>query len=249
MGPRQLAPPGNQGATVPAVSGLVSGESAAAGWSPLVIADATYPSVFQVRFGDGTISDVMNHARAVDTARLWAVTPPVRRKPSRAPSPLPPADVPTAPPSYVVVITVSPSTSADGRAYSSRGPLFDVEVGGRVPFLDGARRLVELGHDGKAVLAMHCRKDEGDIDGLARWIADVGLLHPVVLASDGKLIAGKRRIEACKLLGWEEIPVHVIPLKEIARGELAENVARKDFTPSEIGAMRRALEPLVKARR
>jgi N6-adenosine-specific RNA methylase IME4 len=91
-----------------------------------------------------------------------------------------------------------------------------------------------------------CRKDMGDIEGLARWIADVGLLHPVVVSSDGNLIAGKRRIEACKLLGWDEIPVHVVPLKEIARGELAENVARKDFTPSEIDAMRRALEPLVK---
>ena len=133
MGPRQVAPPGNQGATVPAVSGLVSGQPAAAERPPLVIADATYPGMFRVRLADGTTSDMMNHARAVDTARLWAATPPVRRKPSRAPSPPPRADAPTARPLHVLVITVSPSTGANGpHAYSSRGPLFDGEVDGQV---------------------------------------------------------------------------------------------------------------------
>jgi hypothetical protein len=176
MGPHQVAPQGDQWATVPTVSGLVSGESAVAGRPPLVIADATYPGVFRVRLADGTTSDMMNHARAVDTARQWAVTPPVRRKPSRASSPPPPVDVPTAPPSYVVVITVPPSNGADGRACSSRGPLFDVEVGRRVvversttPFLDGARRLVELGHDGKAVLVM--RHPGGDAVALGANLA------------------------------------------------------------------------------
>jgi hypothetical protein len=148
MGPRQVALPGNRGATVPAVSGLGSGEPGATGRPPLVIAE-------------GMTSDVMIHAGAVDTARLGAVTPPAHRKLARTPSPRPPTDAPTAPPPDVVVITVSPSTGADGRAYSSRGPLFDGEAGGRVvversttPFLDGARRLIELGHDGKAVLVM-----------------------------------------------------------------------------------------------
>jgi N6-adenosine-specific RNA methylase IME4 len=44
----------------------------------------------------------------------------------------------------------------------------------------------------------------------------------------------------------EDIPVRVLDLKEIARGELAENVDRKDFLPSEIDAIRRALEPIEK---
>jgi len=65
-------------------------------------------------------------------------------------------------PRETVVIVVSPATNADQeQAYSRRGPLFDAEVGGRVvversttPFLDGARRLVEFGHDGKAMLVM-----------------------------------------------------------------------------------------------
>ena len=41
------------------------------------------------------------------------------------------------------------------------------------------------------------RRDLGDIDGLARSIGDLGLLHPVVVRPDGKLIAGERRLAAC----------------------------------------------------
>ena len=39
----------------------------------------------------------------------------------------------------------------------------------------------------------------------------------------------------------------VIDLKEVVRGEFAENAFRKDFLPSEIDAIRRAIEPLEKA--
>jgi ParB/RepB/Spo0J family partition protein len=81
----------------------------------------------------------------------------------------------------------------------------------------------------------------GDIDGLARSIASVGLLHPVVVTPDGTLIAGGRRMAACRTLGWSEIPVTEVDLDEIATGELAENVERKDFTPLEIDAIRRKL--------
>src|SRR5262245_2444046 len=91
------------------------------------------------------------------------------------------------------------------------------------------------------------RKDLGDIDGLAASIRDIGLLHPVVIRSDGKLIAGERRLEACRWLGWEDVPVTVVDLEQVIRGELAENAIRKDFLPSEIDAIRRALEPIEKA--
>ena len=90
------------------------------------------------------------------------------------------------------------------------------------------------------------RKDKGDIAGLAASIADVGLLHPIVVRADGLLIAGERRLEACKQLGWTDVPVTVVDLDDIVRGELAENAERKDFLPSEIDAIRRALEPIEK---
>ena len=54
------------------------------------------------------------------------------------------------------------------------------------------------------------RSDMGDIDGLARSINEVGLLHPVVVRPDGLLIAGRRRILACQKLGWTEIPVTIL---------------------------------------
>lgn len=91
------------------------------------------------------------------------------------------------------------------------------------------------------------RKELGDIAGLGRSIADIGLLHPIVVNRNGTLIAGERRLKACTSLGWSHIPVTIVNLDNIVRGELAENAERKDFLPSEIDAIRRALEPEEKA--
>ena len=97
------------------------------------------------------------------------------------------------------------------------------------------------------VVGPRYRRELGDIASLADSIAEVGLLHPIVVRPDGMLIAGRRRLTACQQLGWDEIPATEVDLDEILRGELAENVARKDFLPTEIDAIRRALEPLERA--
>jgi N6-adenosine-specific RNA methylase IME4 len=87
------------------------------------------------------------------------------------------------------------------------------------------------------------RKELGDIDGLARWIDDIGgLMHPVVVRPDGRLIAGQRRILACRQLGWTEIPDRYLDLDDVERGEFAENASRKDFTPSELVDIGEAIE-------
>jgi ParB/RepB/Spo0J family partition protein len=88
------------------------------------------------------------------------------------------------------------------------------------------------------------RKDMGDIESLVASIADLGLLQPVVVTPNGVLIAGERRLEAAKRLGWRDIPVNVIDLAAVVRGEYAENTFRKDFTLSEAVAIKRSLEPL-----
>ena len=62
------------------------------------------------------------------------------------------------------------------------------------------------------------RKDLGDLKVLAESIESVGLLHPVVVTPDQRLIAGQRRLRACESLGWTEVPVTVIDLEELARG-------------------------------
>jgi N6-adenosine-specific RNA methylase IME4/ParB-like chromosome segregation protein Spo0J len=88
------------------------------------------------------------------------------------------------------------------------------------------------------------RKDLGDLRSLADSIGEVGLLHPVVVTPEGRLIAGLRRLEACRLLGWTELSVTIVDLYQAARGEAHENFVRKDLLPSEIVALKRAIEPL-----
>jgi hypothetical protein len=87
------------------------------------------------------------------------------------------------------------------------------------------------------------RKDLGDLAALAESLEAVGLLHAVVIDSHDRLIAGRRRLAAAKLLGWRTVPVRVVDLEQIALGEFVENACRKDFTPSEIAGIAQALRP------
>jgi N6-adenosine-specific RNA methylase IME4 len=92
------------------------------------------------------------------------------------------------------------------------------------------------------------RRDMGDITALAASITEVGLLHPIVVAPDGTLIAGQRRIEACRELRLSQVPVTVIDLDRVVRGEYAENVFRKAFAPSEMADIADALESVERER-
>ncbi len=85
------------------------------------------------------------------------------------------------------------------------------------------------------------RNDLGDLHALIRSIRTVGLLHPIVVTPDGRLVAGARRLEAHKRMGRTEIPARIVPVPDIVRGELEENTVRKDFTPSERVDIARAL--------
>ena len=84
------------------------------------------------------------------------------------------------------------------------------------------------------------RRDLGDVASLAHSIAELSLLHPIVITPKGELIAGERRLR-----GWTEVPVTVVDLAEIVCGEFAENAERKNFLPSEIESIRRAMTPVV----
>lgn len=88
------------------------------------------------------------------------------------------------------------------------------------------------------------RKDLGNIERLAENVDELGLLQPILITPDCKLVDGQRRIEACKLLGWVDVPVHTVPLSpvEMLRAEHDANEIRKAFTPSELVAIGRAIE-------
>jgi len=63
-----------------------------------------------------------------------------------------------------------------------------------------------------------------------------GLIHPIVVDAKKRLVAGGRRLEAAKQLGWTEIEVRYLgDLSEYERRtiEIEENVRRKDLTEYE----------------
>ncbi len=81
------------------------------------------------------------------------------------------------------------------------------------------------------------RKSNGDIRTLAKSIEKYGLLQPVIVNSDLKLIAGYRRYLAVKSLGLDEIEVKIVNKKDklsLMEIEMDENTARKDFSPEEL---------------
>jgi DNA methylase/ParB-like nuclease domain len=94
------------------------------------------------------------------------------------------------------------------------------------------------------------RRDLGDISALATSIATIGLLQPPAITPDGNLVAGMRRLEAVKHLGWTSIPVHVVNNMDEAlqaiRGERDEDIQRKSFSVTECVSLGRELERLEK---
>jgi len=74
-------------------------------------------------------------------------------------------------------------------------------------------------------------------------ILEVGILHPIVVDEDYRLVAGHIRLEACRSLGWRTIPIHVVPLVDRVSGEIHENIVRKGFTVSEMVAIKRYYAP------
>ena len=91
------------------------------------------------------------------------------------------------------------------------------------------------------------RRDLGDLGPLAKSMDEVGLLHPIVVNSNGELIAGARRVNAAFLLGWEEISASVIDI-DVLLGQHVENNMRKDFTASERVAIGLAFEERIGGR-
>lgn len=94
----------------------------------------------------------------------------------------------------------------------------------------------------KITIGKRFRKDLGDLEDLKKSIQEIGLLHPIVVNENNELVAGQRRLEVCKQLNYKDIPVTVINLKELVRGEYDENTIRKDFIPTEKVAIYEAME-------
>ena len=91
------------------------------------------------------------------------------------------------------------------------------------------------------------RIDAGDLGPLMESLDRVGLINPVTITDSKELIAGHRRLEAAKRLGWDVIDCHIVfPSSGIERLriEADENITRKDFTEVEIERYREKLRYL-----
>ncbi|MBP5588342.1 MAG: ParB N-terminal domain-containing protein [Treponema sp.] len=91
------------------------------------------------------------------------------------------------------------------------------------------------------------RKDLGDLEPLKDSLRRYGLLNPITLDAKNRLIAGERRLQAAKEIGWTNINAVIInnltPVTKLEL-ELEENNQRKEFTDAELLEGYKRLEKL-----
>lgn len=92
------------------------------------------------------------------------------------------------------------------------------------------------------------RKDLGDLEPLKDSLRIYGLMNPITLNSKYELVAGERRLQAAKELGWERINAVVLDSSvdkiHQLEMELEENNQRKEFTDEELLVGYKRLERL-----
>ncbi len=87
------------------------------------------------------------------------------------------------------------------------------------------------------IIGKRIRKETGELEPLIESIRRHGLLNPVTLTRDKRLVAGFRRIQAAKSIGWEEIECHYLDADtrlDLLMIEAEENMTRRDFSREEI---------------
>ena len=87
------------------------------------------------------------------------------------------------------------------------------------------------------IVKKRIRKDMGDIDSLAESMKRLGQISPIVITKKNVLIAGGRRLEAAKSLGWRTINAIISESPgELRRLELEveENIQRHNFNMDEL---------------
>lgn len=98
-------------------------------------------------------------------------------------------------------------------------------------------RLQEIEID-SIIVGERFRQDLGDIEELATSIGEKGILQPITVEPEEiegggyRLVAGGRRVAACKLLGLARIPALIRESKgelDLRECELYENIYRKDL--------------------
>jgi ParB family chromosome partitioning protein len=97
------------------------------------------------------------------------------------------------------------------------------------------------------IVKKRIRKEMGDIVALADSMKRYGQMNPIVLNNRNQLIAGCRRLEAARYLGWRTINAVVVDLNEslaMLEYEVEENLQRQNFSAEELAQAARRLNKL-----
>lgn len=87
------------------------------------------------------------------------------------------------------------------------------------------------------VVKKRVRHDMGDLTLLMASLRKHGQLNPIIVTGNNELIAGHRRLQSAKELGWSTVEVvRLDNLDNVERIqlELDENIQRKELLPDEI---------------
>lgn len=91
------------------------------------------------------------------------------------------------------------------------------------------------------------RNDTGDVEPLMDSMRHYGLLNPITITNRYVLIAGRRRLEAARKLGWTSINAIILDntdkISELEI-EIEENTQRTDFSDKELMEAYARLEKL-----
>jgi ParB family chromosome partitioning protein len=97
------------------------------------------------------------------------------------------------------------------------------------------------------IVKKRIRREMGDIVSLAESLKRYGQISPIVVSKKNVLIAGGRRLEAAKHLGWRTINAIISESSgELERLELEveENIQRRDFNMEEVAEATRKIYQL-----
>lgn len=87
------------------------------------------------------------------------------------------------------------------------------------------------------IIRNRVRKNLGDLSSLMESLRKHGMLNPVVINSRNELIAGHRRTEAARRLGWRSVEVRIVDSEDgadLVEMEIEENTQRKSLTTDEL---------------
>ena len=97
------------------------------------------------------------------------------------------------------------------------------------------------------VLKPRIRKNLGDLAPLMESMKKHGLLNPITITATGVLIAGHRRLESARKLGWSYIEARTVEEPDeikMLELEIEENIQRRNLSSEELSDAYERLEKL-----